>query len=254
MKKTVSLLLSLTFLLQNIAFAKNIQSFSEINLNSNNANKKADTTINKPNFIDCDKPLTNEQGCKYLEISKTDFVLKSTLGKNYNAHTYTIKNITDKNIEIVKWNSDGDHINPDNIIKGNNFIELKQALQLIALTPVFDVMYLVSAATVVPMIFLLADCETKKDRLMMLTLPISAPATGVWYTIASPYYYISEKKNDKKASKESVNIIKDYPAQEIKPTQQITFNALVQKQGPFCNKFKFYFKEKNSPTVYIVRM
>lgn len=253
MRKFILILL-LVFLWQNIVFARNAQLFPEIKLDSNNI-KDNNAKIKPPsrNLIDCDKAINNGQSCKYLEISKKDFILKSNLGKNYNAYTYIIKNTTNQSIEIVKWNSFGDHINPDNIIKSNNFMELKQALQLIALTPVVDVVYVVSAVSVLPMRLMLADCENKKDRMIILTLPVSAPAIGIWYIIASPYYYASEKINDKKALQESVSLIKDYPAQRIEPFQQIKFNALVSKKGSF-NRFAVYFKEINSSTVYKVSL
>lgn len=261
-KKLLSVSIVILFLGQNIVYSQVNNLFTEINPNFNidksfTRNRTAKDTEYKANLkhvIKCDDNSNVDSICKYIEITKNKVRLNSYLKKNYNAYLYTLKNNSNKSIEIVKWNSNGDYINPNNAISGvkSDRISFKNAMLGLALSPIIDVAYVFSVVTVAPMQVMLAMCETEEDKFFLKTLPISIPVMCIWYAVSSPYQNVTGKIKDKKAVKDSTNLIKEYPAQFIEPSQQIVFSALVSKTAPCFDKFNFYFKDTSTSEVFLI--
>lgn len=245
MKKILIIFIFVCFLNSTCGFAfaevSNLENTSTIYLDKKVKESVKKTQYTSP-YIFCKKEVKNEV-CDAVSITKTEIPLNSYLKKTSKAYSFTIKNNLDKDIEIIKFDSSFRSPNTAIKMEKSERIRFPKVLGAVALSPVIDALYVVSLVTVAPFVLQLAMCNDRKERLEFITLPITVPAAGVWYTMASPYYFVSDKMHDKEAKKETANFVKEFNSKDIKSFRELSFSALA-------NQHVLYFKIKDSQNIY----
>jgi len=229
---------------------------------SKTAEKSTQYQNKKPEIIICNEQSTDEL-FKSLEFSKVEINLDSYLKKRHKAYLYTLKNNSDKNIEITYING---FKNPQSAISGvvNKRARFPKSLTYITDGLGWTVVYVLLAGYIwVPLaIGLSGSCgdpeDDKINSTLLLTAPISAPAIGLWTTIAGPYYYFSDKKNDEVAKLETNKLINKFKIEDMESLTELQFPALIRrKYESHEQKYNYLitirFKEKDLDTVYEVK-
>jgi len=174
-----------------------------------------------------------DENCFFIDVSLSKTDLESYLNENYQAYKVTLINHYNKPLDIIGLSGfikPAEQINK--IIDKRKEKRFPNSILYIAGTPIITVAWAL-LLPVMPLAHYLGECPDE-----MLYAPIYYPVTGIWYTIAAPYYYFADKKTDGVAKKEANGLLSDYKTLTIQPNEKTEFTILS-------------FLSKNKPVLFL---
>lgn len=189
--------------------------------------------------INCNQAATlNNSNCNVLSITRKEQKLNSYLKKNYLAYNYSIENASTSKVTIVNLNNLNFPLNAIYKIRESR-IRYPLCYKYHKYTDIWSYMF------DSPEIAL-----AQEHPLIFITAPVSVPMVISWSFIASPYYAIMDKKNDKKALKDTENFLQSFSPYDLPPYGNFQFSVLLQSYWNNYNNLSISYRVNDSDTVY----